>query len=1529
MNKTEETNKRLAGQNVTERDYWLEKLAGELVKTTFPYDHRKAEGEKGARIAFQLTGEVFDGLVKISNRSQPRLHILLTAGWLMLLNKYTGNSDIIVGVPTYKQDVEGELINTVLAVRSSVGGEMTVKELLMQVGKTMLEADKNQNYPIETLVYKLDIAGSGEGFPLFDLSVLLEGIHEKRYLERISQNMVVSFRQAETKLEGEVEYNPGLYREETIQRIVAHYRQLMQSALKNVNLPVSEVSILSAEERKQVCEEFNDNPADYYRDKSIYRLVEERAASGPGEEALSFTGENYTYGEVNGAANRLAAELIEKGVRADDTVAILMKRGPLMVISILAIWKAGGAYIPLDVNYPPPRVLGILADSGTRNLLASPGNIDPQLAREYGGIIIDPAALAAGESAENISGEPVENIRGRGETAPGNPNIEFSMNSLAYIIYTSGSTGKPKGAMVEHAGMMNHMQSKINLLGIDNKSIVAQNASHTFDISVWQFFVALAEGGKTFIYPDNVILDPVTFFKQVIENKITILEVVPSYLSVMLDVVETTGTPAGVTGLPLPIDYLLVTGEEVKPYLMARWFEMYPQIKVVNAYGPTEASDDITHYVMTGPADADRERIPIGKTVQNLNIHIVDKYNNLCPIGVVGELWVSGIGVGRGYLNRPELTAERFSETGRQYARLPGTALQIKAFGGVGTALIKPVRDGRKGSDPPEARFYRTGDLARWLPDGNIDFLGRIDYQVKIRGYRIELGEIETCLATHQQVKEAIVIDREDEQGKKYLCAYLVNWAGDETLPNTPPLREYLLNTLPDYMVPAHFVILKKIPLTPNGKVDRKALPKPATGTGRGLSYISAEMLDYLIARLKGRPKHAGAKTTETAPLPPTGKEEKDTQHLLHTFNDTTAEYPRGKTLQQLFEEQVERTPGRPALTGHTLAAGTEELSYTYGEFNGRANRLARKLREKGVSADSIVGIMVERTVEMMVGIMGILKSGGAYMAISHTYPGNRIEFMCGDSNIQVLVTDETRPMPGSLAQLTLDICEPANYAEESRNLPEVNTPGNLAAVFYTSGSTGTPKGVLVEHSGLVNRINWMQRIYPIGEHDVIMQKTSVIFDVSVWELFSWSFYGAALYLLPLGQGGRQQEVVEAIKKSGVTAMHFTPTALRPFLRHVEETVSMGEVVTLKRVFASGEVLPPDLVSQFNRLLYENAGTRLYNLYGPTEASVEVTYYECSTTVEQEKIPIGKPIDNTRLYIVNPGLEPVPEGTAGQLCIAGIALARGYLNRPGLTKEIFCERPMEEGGRLYLTGDLARRMPNGNIDFLGRIDHQVQINGIRIELEEIENILLKHPAIKESVVVARYEKKDEPYLCAFVVTADTLQQTELKEYLTRDLPYYSIPARFRQLEKVPLTPTGKVNRKVLETIDLQPEDSGVEYLPPKTELENHIAGIWEEILNVDKVGLNDNFFDIGGNSLGLIQVNNKLKEVLQQDIPALMMFEYPTIASIIKYLEKNTAKKETKGDTKEKSRIETKNKGKSKMQQRRSRKKNARGREGE
>ena len=627
---------------------------------------------------------------------------------------------------------------------------------------------------------------------------------------------------------------------------------------------------------------------------------------------------------------------------------------------------------------------------------------------------------------------------------------------------------------------------------------------------------------------------------------------------------------------------------------------------------------------------------------------------------------------------------------------------------------------------------------------------------------------------------------------------------------------------------------------------------------------------------------------------------------ILNDFNDTSADFPGDKTLIRLFEEQVAQTPDAIAVIGppgkitpdiqpHETQTPAENR-LTYSQLNRQSRLLSAQLQKRGISGETIVALMAHRSLEMMIGMFAILKAGAAYLPIDPELPRDRINFMLKDSsaglvlqaglneNIPVPVDPHIEGLNITLYDFEQSVDEPSN----SEYTTDTGTPSGLAYVIYTSGSTGKPKGVMIEHRSIINRLNWMQRSYPIGSGHVILQKTSFTFDVSLWELFWWSFTGASMCLLGPGDEKFPGAIIAAIEANTVTTMHFVPSMLNAFLDHLRETDDIKRLASLSRVFTSGEALATHHVESFNhqfKQISNGTAARLINLYGPTEAAVDVSYFNCPVSDSIETVPIGKPIDNTGLYIVNSNLKLQPIGIPGELCIAGIGLARGYLNNPVLTRNKFVTDPFKPGERWYRTGDLSKWMVDGNIQFLGRRDHQVKIRGYRIELGEIENQLLRHPRISQATVLARTTGSDptsEKHIYAYFASDSQLNVAALKNFLSVSLPPFMIPAYILQLENIPLTPNGKVDRKTLESYG-QTTGAGTAYAAPGSQVEKTIAGIWTEILGLEKVGLHDNFFDIGGHSINIIKVNNKLNKEMDKSISIPEMFRYPTIASLANY----------------------------------------------
>lgn len=528
----------------------------------------------------------------------------------------------------------------------------------------------------------------------------------------------------------------------------------------------------------------------------------------------------------------------------------------------------------------------------------------------------------------------------------------------------------------------------------------------------------------------------------------------------------------------------------------------------------------------------------------------------------------------------------------------------------------------------------------------------------------------------------------------------------------------------------------------------------------------------------------------------------------IAVFNCTAREFPDQVTLHELIEVQVQKHPSQIALIcDHDKYWGASTLNYR--RLNERANQVAHLLRSLDVQPGQIVGIMVERSFAMIIGIFGILKAGAAYLPILPDDPPERIRYVLDDACVKILLVHGATVPKAPAGPTLVNLEQPQTYTGPVSNPVSVSEPCDLAYVIYTSGSTGKPKGVMIEHRSVVNRLHWMQAAYPIGERDVLLQKTSFCFDVSVWELFWWAIEGAALCLLvPRGEK-MPQALVETIRRHKVTVLHFVPSMLNVSLDYLDgkpEKVTTA-LASLRHIFASGEALSPAHVRLFNEIIGKVTGCRLTNLYGPTEATVDVTFFDCPSNGHFNRIPIGRPIQNIRAYIIKDGRQ-ASVGEAGELCLAGVGLARGYLNNAPLTNERFLEHPAVPGERIYRTGDVARWLPDGNIEYLGREDHQVKIRGLRIELGEIENTIRTFPGIADCVVITKKISENIILIVGYLVCKEDINANALKEYLLRYLPEYMVPSHFEKISEVPLNGNGKANRKALPEIQFSAKIQG-------------------------------------------------------------------------------------------------------------------------
>jgi amino acid adenylation domain-containing protein/non-ribosomal peptide synthase protein (TIGR01720 family) len=597
---------------------------------------------------------------------------------------------------------------------------------------------------------------------------------------------------------------------------------------------------------------------------------------------------------------------------------------------------------------------------------------------------------------------------------------------------------------------------------------------------------------------------------------------------------------------------------------------------------------------------------------------------------------------------------------------------------------------------------------------------------------------------------------------------------------------------------------------------------------------------------------------------------ESEAQQILFEWNDTENHFNEGETLHGFIEQQVRRTPD-------ALAVVFSDEHLTYHELNRRANQLAHALRELGVGPDALVGICLERSLSLVIGLLAILKAGGAYMPLDFAYPKKRLAFMIEEARPAVLITnsDMLERLPDHKAQvICVDACEVSLSAEATENLRDAPVADNLAYLIYTSGSTGKPKGVMNIHRGIANRLLWMQDAYRLDTDDRVLQKTPFSFDVSVWEFF-WPLMTGAALIIALPEGHKDSAYIKSlIDEEQVTVLHFVPSMLDLFISEPD----IERCLSLRKVLCSGETLPAQLQSRF----HERVEAELHNLYGPTEAAVDVTFWKCKRGDESRVVPIGRPIANTQIFLLANDLQPVPIKAAGELYIGGVGPGRGYFNRPELTAERFIPNPFSEeaGQRLYKTGDLARHLDDGNIEFLRRVDHQVKIHGFRIELEEIEIALGQHPLIKDAIVIARKDATGDR-LAAYIVTthSESLPVGKMRAYLKDKLPEYMVPSIFVAMDRLPLLPSGKIDRRSLpapEGLNLEPDN---EFVAPRTHVEQVLADILKQVLRVERASVHSNFFELGGDSIIGAQIIAKANQAGLR-LTLKQLFQHQTIAEL-------------------------------------------------
>ena len=1206
-----------------ERDYWHKRLAGEPGKSVFPYDRKpggRQTGDEPASMAaesFRVKGEIHSRLLALSTDSEPTLHVILTAVLVVLLGKYTGNTEIILGVPVYKQEQEADFINTALALRNVITPGMTFKELLLQVKETLLEAHDHQNYPLERLAAELypESLNPDEGNPLFDVALLLENIHDPEYIRYIRHNMTFCLFNSETFLEGRVEYNTLCYRERTVNQIIDHFQSILSQVVFNLDMPLARVEILSATEKKTLLEEFNETENPIPGDKSLHRLIEEQVEKTPtgnavietrtgreksgqeGQETSMPDGKSepgsmmsITYRELNERAHDLALRLQGSGVRPDTIVGIMMERSIDLVVGILGILKAGGAYMPIDPRQPEDRTKYMMADSGAKILL----------------------------TAERISTIPYTPHRSYMSYTPGN-------RTLAYVIYTSGTTGRPKGVMLEHRGVVNYITwAAQTYLGKEALSLPLYT-SIAFDLTVTSIFTPLITGNSVIVYngaEGEILLD-----KIIADNRVGVVKLTPAHLRLLKEMgntVDYTGTR---------IKRFILGGENLETRLAHDIHNLWQgNIEIYNEYGPTETvvGSMIHRY---DPGRDRMDSVSLGKPIANTCIYILDRDMNPVPVGVTGEIYIGGTGVGRGYLNRPELTSEKFIDLKRSY-------MSHKSSISYSHYISYPV--------------YRTGDLARRHEDGAVEFLGRSDHQVKIRGHRIELGEIENRLKQFKQKEHT------------------------ETILAQPPVDTEKVRNVK--------------------RCTRCLLSAQYPGIdfdNRGVCNVCREYDDYEI-------------------------------HVKNYF----------KTPREL--EAVLKQSSRPGTQYDCLLlfSGGKDSTYVLYRLIDMGLKVLTFTFDNGYISES------------------------AFENIRRTTSALQVDHITGRA--------------------------------EHTNRVFVESLGTNNSVCHGCWNAVNAYGVKLAHEKGISR---------------------VISGLSRGQIFEMRLHG-------LFHAGIFNE------------------------NEIEE-----KLLTFRKGFHSRE----------------NKFARILDMVLAEEVVESIQFLDFFRYDDTK-------VEKIKEYLYGKGwVQPQDTGFCSSNCLINDVGIYMHLKAQGIH---FYEAPLSWDVRL---GQITRETGLAELGFTPEPRHVDRI------LREIG--YYNQAVVKDVVVLDRTDKNGNKYLCAYIVSDREITAREIREHLAAELPEYMIPAQFIQVEQIPLSTGGKVERKALIALEEKRRlGSAVAYIPPGDEKEILMATILKQLLNQERVGIDDNFFELGATSFEVIQLNHRLSQELGQEIPVIKFFEYPTIASILGYL---------------------------------------------
>ncbi|HEV7911412.1 MAG TPA: amino acid adenylation domain-containing protein [Methylocella sp.] len=1221
------------------------------------------------------------------------------------------------------------------------------------------------------------------------------------------------------------------------------------------------------------------------------------AKEKPGFFAVRSGAERLTYAGLDARSDalcdRLTAAAVEKGALA----GILLDRSLSTITSFLAVLKAGGAVVPLDLSGTPQGILDIIQRHKLTCVISNGATLRcfPQLAAAVPVIDVDAAPLA-------------------GPTGRRGEAVKVAGSDPACVMFPSGSTGEPKGVVIPHRAILRLVKNP-GYMRVSPDQTFVQASPLAFDASIFEIWGALLNGTELVILPAG-LRSPETIAAAIAEQGVTTLFLASCLFNLMID------QPSP----PHKLLYLVSGGNVMPPARAGDGGELFAVGDGV-AFGFLDRPDLMTDEFITDHFGADprRRMCRTGEVVSQRADGLVEIGGDpKSGTGTNGErvevFWKEKLQA----LVEPTLLGDALSGTSGHH---PGRTPDAGGHGRVQTRL-SVEKTGRL------ARFARQEGvtpntilqgawlllLQRYCGQRTVAFgVAFAERLAHLPGAGQPPGLVHILPIVHTPRPEQLAGDwlralqsdilamREIQHASLGHIQRLAGRSGEALFDSiivfeTCPVDEaprHRSGAMPGLSAPERFdTTLYAIALNVRAGEQLEigySYPRERFDAEQ-ISALQAHMLQ-LIDEITADAGRALGNITLLTP--------DERTKILDAWSLGKESFNDAACLHELIEAQVREQPGATAVV-------YEDASLTYGELNARANRLARHLRSLGVGPDVLVGLAVERSLEMVVGLLGILKAGGAYVPLDPAYPAERLAYMLEDARLALVLTQEH--LLSSLTGAAKDSSSAAKFWRLDRDWPEIEhhsdadlvnltRPQDLAYCIYTSGSTGRPKGVLLTHLNAVRLFQATQPWFDFDRRDVWTMFHSLAFDFSVWELFGALTNGGKLVVVPYRTSRSPEDFLDLLRREQVTVLNQTPSAFRQLTRVAGLYDEDGAKLHLRYVVFGGEAL--DAASL--RPWFDHFGDRhplLINMYGITETTVHVTYRPLRVEdLNGSAIPIGRAIPDLSPYILDLDMTPVPVGIAGELYIGGAGLARGYLGRPELTAERFVGNPFAQkpGERLYRTGDLARWRANGEIEYVGRIDHQVKIRGFRIELGEIEARLLAHDGVREAVVSAR-EGTSGKQLVGYVVAVPGAQERrrtpagpasagafveQLKEHLRAGLPDYMIPSRLLVLERMPLTPSGKIDRKALP---VPPASFGAEarLKPRASDVEATLAGIYARLLNLADVDLDTNFFDLGGTSLDLVALHEVIRERFERNFPVTTLFEYSTIRALAAHLHLQT-----------------------------------------